>query len=80
MPNDKDSNARFEDSVYDGVREDPEGKYSAASRSWRAEAGVFDQQLGNAFELAEKALCYERPGLCGVEIQGVRDVMFGARV
>jgi len=56
MPNDKDSNTCFEDSVYDGVRKDPKGKYSTASRSWCAETRVLDQQLGDTLELAEKAL------------------------
>jgi len=80
MPNDKDSNTCFEDSVYDRVRKDPKGKDSTASRSWCTETRVLDQQLCDTLELAEKALCYEWPSLHRVEIQGVRDVMFGARV
>lgn len=77
MPNDKDSNARFECSVYD---RDPERKDSSPSRSWCAEARVLDQEIGDTLELAKKALCYEWPGLLCIELQGVGDIMFGARV
>lgn len=80
MPNDKDSNARFEGSVYDRVRKDPERKDSATCLGWCAEARVLDQETGDTLELAEKALCYEWPSLLGVEVQGIGNVLFGARV
>ena len=80
VPNDQDSNTRFEVSVYDGVRKDPQRKDSAPTRSWCAEARVLDQELGDTLELAEKALCYEWRSLFGVEVQSVSDILFGAGV
>jgi len=58
MTNDDDSNARFKASVYDGVREDAQRKYTAALRGWCTEARMRDQELSNAFEFIEESLCY----------------------
>lgn len=68
MPDDEDSNARFEVSVHDGVRKDTKRKDSATSRCWCAEAGVLDQEIDDALKLAEKALRYEWRSLLCVKV------------
>ena len=80
VANDDDSNARLNAPIYDGVREDAQRKYTATLRGRCTEARMRDQELGNAFELVEKSLCHQQAGLLGIEIQGVGDVLLGARV
>ena len=59
MANDNDSNACLKAPIHDGVRKDPQRKYTAALRGWCAEARMRDQELGNAFELVEEPLRYQ---------------------
>ena len=78
MPNDKDSNSRFDASIDDEVREDTQRKDSAPFRRWCAEARVLDHKVGNSLEFGEKALRYSWPGVLGVEVKGVSNVLFSA--
>jgi len=80
VANDDDSNACLDAPIYDRVRKDAQRKYTAALRGRCAEAGMRDQELGNAFELVEESLCHQQTGLLSIEIQGVGDVLLGARV
>lgn len=78
VPNDEDPNLRFEGSVDDGIRKDAQREHAATIGCRRTQAGVLDQELGDAFELTEEALCYEWRGVLRVEIQGVSNVFLGA--
>jgi hypothetical protein len=80
MPDDNDSNAGLKASIYNRVRKDPQRKHSAPLRGWRAEAWMLDQELSDALELGKKPLRHEQSRLLRVEVQGVGDILLGARV
>ena len=80
MPDDDDSDAGVEASIHNRVRKDPQRKHPAPLRRWRAEARMLYQELGDPLELAEKSARYKWSSLLGVEVQGVGDVLLGARV
>ena len=67
VAHDQDSNATFEISIYDRVWEDLQWEGSSSSRCWGTEAGVFNQELGDTFELFEKALSDHWPSVLAVE-------------
>jgi len=80
MPDDNDSNTRIEGSIYNRVRKYPQRKYAAPLRGWRAKAWMFGQELSDALELGKKLPGNNQSSLSGVEIQGVRNILLGARV
>ena len=80
MPYYVNSNAVFQAPVYDRIWKYPQRIDSAPSRSWSSKGRVLDQEPGDAFELVEESLGYERARVFGVEVQGVGDVPLGARV
>lgn len=71
----QDSNAAFQISIYERVRENLQREGSSSSRHRRTQAGVFNQKLGNTFEFFEKASGDHRSGLFAVKIHGVGNVM-----
>lgn len=76
MPNDENPYADSEIFVHNGIRENPQRKDSPSFRGWRTESGVFNQKLGDTFELREKATCNSGPHVSEVKGQCVGDVLF----
>jgi hypothetical protein len=75
MAHDQDSNAAFEISVYDRVREDLQREGSSSSCRWYTETRVLNQELGDTLELFEKALSDHTSSVFAVKIQGIGNVM-----
>ena len=80
MAHDQNSNVAFEISVYDRVRENLQRKRSSSPCRWCTEVGVFNQELGDAFEFFEKARSNRRSSVFVVKIQGVGNVSLRPRV
>src|SRR3990172_4545147 len=80
MAHNQDSNAVFNISIYDRVRENLQREGSSSSRRWLTEVGVFNQELGDTFEFFEKASSDRRSCVFAVKIQGIRNVMLRSRV
>lgn len=59
MAHDDESNPRLKVSIHDGIRKDPQRKYTATLRGGCANAWMLDQKLGNTLELGEEPMCYE---------------------
>ena len=78
MAHDQDSNAAFEISVYDRVREDLQRECSSSSRRWYAEAGVLNQKLGDTFELFEKAPSNRTSSVFAVKIHDIAEALLEA--
>lgn len=80
VPNDKYSNAAFENSIDDQIGKYLEREDAPAFRRGRAETGVLLQKSCDPLELAEEAFGNDNSSLLGVEVDCVGNILFGTRM
>jgi len=80
MAHDQDSNAAFEISVYDRVRENLQRECPSPFRRWRSKIWIFNQKLGDAFKFFEKTFSNHKASVFFVKIQSAGNIMLRSRV
>ncbi len=73
---DQNANSDLSFPIDDGVRKAWKRKPAALVLGWRADSGVFDKQLGDAFELVEKARCKCTTAFAPIEPCRLGEVVF----